>query len=318
MSKTGISLATPQTQATRHTSPAPNKGGYGQRNLAGWLFALPWTAIFLVFMALPIVASFVLSFTNFGIANLQNLFDLHFVGLQNYVNLIHDQTFLLAALNTLYIVVVGVPVNIALALLVAMGVNRGVNAVRTIFRVGYYLPVVTSFVAIAVVWRFLLDPDVGVVNNLLHSLGLQAPNWLGNPTLAMPSIIFVIVWRNIGSGMIIFLAGLQGIDPVLYEAAKIDGAGTFALFRSITLPMLRPTLLFVSVLTTIGFLQAFQEPFVMTQGGPLNRTLTVQMYLYQQGFNFFNQGYASAMAYVLFVVIVILAFIQFRVLRPET
>lgn len=318
MSKTGISLVSPRAQAARQTSPAPRGAGHGRQTLAGWLFALPWTVIFLVFMAIPIIASLVLSFTNFGIANLRNPFDLQFIGVQNYVNLLHDQTFLLSALNTIFIVVIGVPVNIALALLVAMGVNRGVNVVRTIFRVGYYLPVVTSFVAIAVVWRFLLDPDVGIINNLFHAVGLQGPNWLGNPALALPSMIFVIVWRNIGSGMIIFLAGLQGIDPVLYEAAQIDGAGTFALFRNITLPMLRPTLLFVSVLTSIGFLQAFQEPFVMTQGGPLNRTLTVQMYLYQQGFNFFNQGYASAMAYVLFVVIVILAFIQFRVLRPET
>jgi multiple sugar transport system permease protein len=166
--------------------------------------------------------------------------------------------------------------------------------------------------------RFLLDPDVGLVNNLLHLVGLQGINWLGNPVLAMPSMIFVIVWRNIGAGMIIFLAGLQGIDPALYEAGVLDGAGTFALFRHITLPMLRPTLLFVSVLTSIGFLQAFQEPFVMTQGGPLNRTLTVQMYLYKQGFNFFNQGYASAMAYLLFVAIVILALVQFRVLRSQT
>jgi multiple sugar transport system permease protein len=208
--------------------------------------------------------------------------------------------------------------DIALALLVAIGVNRGVSYVRTIFRIGYYLPVVTSFVAIAVVWRFLYDPDAGLINNLLHLFGLQGANWLGNPVLAMPAIILVIIWRNIGSGMIIFLAGLQGIDQGLYEAAKIDGAGTFALFRNITLPLLRPTLLFVSVLTSIGFLQVFQEPFVMTQGGPLNRTLTVQIYLYQQGFNFFNLGYASAIGYVLFVAIVILAVIQFRVLRSHT
>ena len=318
MSKAGTTLAPPQAQAALKAPPGPRKARSEQQNLAGWLFALPWTAIFLVFMALPILVSFVLSFTDFGIANLQNPFNLHFTGIQNYTKLLQDQTFLLSALNTLIIVVIGVPVNIALALMVAIGVNRGVSFVRTIFRVGYYLPVVTSFVAIAVVWRFLLDPDAGLVNNVFHMVGLQGPNWLGNPALALPAVIFVIIWRNIGSGMIIFLAGLQGIDTTLYEAGKIDGAATFALFRYITLPMLRPTLLFVSVLTSIGFLQAFQEPFVMTQGGPLNRTLTTQMYLYQQGFNFFNLGYASSIGYALFVVIVILAFIQFRVLRTET
>jgi len=143
-------------------------------------------------------------------------------------------------------------------------------------------------------------------------------NWLGNPNLAMPSIIVMAVWHNVGGAMIIFLAGLQGIDKSLYEAARIDGAGAFARFRSITLPMLQPTMLFVVVTTTIGFLQVFQEPFVMTGGGPLNRTFTVSMYLYQQGFNFFNQGYASAIAYVVFAVIAIVALVQFRVLRPQT
>jgi multiple sugar transport system permease protein len=317
MSKAGITLAPPQAQAARQAPPRPGRTRREQQNLVGWLFALPWALIFLVFMALPILVSFVLSFTDFGIANLQTPFNLHFIGGQNYVQLLHDQTFLTSAVNTLIIVLIGVPVNIALALLVAIGVNRGVGFVKTFFRVGYYLPVVTSFVAIAVVWRFLLDPDAGLLNNLLHLVGLHGPNWLGSPALALPAVIFVIIWRNIGSGMIIFLAGLQGIDLALYEAAKIDGAKTFDLFRYITLPMLRPTLLFVTVLTSIGFLQAFQEPFVMTQGGPLNRTLTTQMYLYQQGFNFFNLGYASAIGYALFVVIVILAFIQFRVLRTE-
>ncbi len=317
MSKAGITLAPVQAPAARQMPPKPGRASREQQNLAGWLFALPWTLIFLVFMALPILASFVLSFTNFGIANLQSPFTAQFIGGQNYAQLLHDQTFLISALNTLIIVVIGVPVNIALALLVAIGVNRGVGFVKTVFRVGYYLPVVTSFVAIAVVWRFLLDPDAGLLNNVLRLVGLHGPNWLGSTALALPAVIFVIIWRNIGSAMIIFLAGLQGIDQALYEAAKIDGAKTFDLFRYITLPMLRPTLLFVTVLTSIGFLQAFQEPFVMTQGGPLNRTLTTQMYLYQQGFNFFNLGYASAVGYALFVVIVILAFVQFRVLRER-
>ncbi len=319
MSKANITLAPPQqAQAIRHVSPGPGKPRSEHHNLAGWLFALPWTAIFLIFMVLPIIASLLLSFTDFGLANLQDPLSLHFIGFQNYVRLAHDQIFLLAALNTLIIVVIGVPLNVGLALLIAVGVNRGVSFVRTIFRIGYYLPVVTSIVAIAVVWRYLLDPDVGLVNNLLRVIVITGPNWLNSPAWALPSIIFVVVWHNVGSSMIIFLAGLQGIDLALYEAAAIDGAGTFALFRNITLPMLRPTLLLVTVLTSIGFLQVFQEPFVLTQGGPLNRTLTVGIYLYQQGFNFFNQGYASAMAYVLFIAIVILAFIQFRLLRPQT
>lgn len=318
MSSVSTSI-TSTTQAKAALKAPPKRGGGRERhNLAGWLFASPWVILFLVFMAFPIIASLLLSFTDFGLANLQNPFDLHFIGVQNFVKLAQDQVFLTAALNTLIVVVVGVPVNVALALFLAVGVNRGTNYVKGIFRVGYYLPNITSIVAIAVVWRFLLDPDTGLVNNLLHLVGLQGQNWLGNPSLALPSVITVIIWRNVGYAMIILLAGLQGVDLALYEAAHIDGAGAFGRFRYITLPMMRPILLFVSVITSIGFLQVFQEPFVMTQGGPLNRTFTVSYYLYQQGFNFFNQGYASSIAYVLFVAIVILTVIQFRVLRPQT
>ena len=310
-----VSAIAPQTKAARRAPPpSPVK----RHNLAGWLFATPWVIIFLVFMALPILASLVLSFTNFGLANLANPFNLNFIGLQNYGRLAQDQLFLQAALNTIIVVVIGVPLNVGLALLIAIGANQGVRAARTIFRVGYYLPVVTSIVAIAMVWRFLLDPDAGLVNNLLRLVGLHGPNWLGNPSLALPSVIFVVIWRNVGYAMIILLAGLQGVDIALYEAAHIDGAGAFARFRYVTLPMMRPVLLFVSVITSIGFLQVFQEPYVMTQGGPLNRTLTISQYLIQQGFDFFNQGYASAMAYVLFLAIVILTLVQFRLLRPQT
>lgn len=312
MSNANTGVITSRTQAARRASP---KFGTGYHNLAGWLFALPWTVIFLVFLAFPIVASLILSFTDFGLANLADPLNLHFIGFQNYVKLAQDQTFLTTALNTLYVVVIGVPLNVGLALLIAIGVNRGIGYVKAIFRLGYYLPVVTSIVAIGVVWRFLLAPDAGLINNLLRLIGIHGPDWLGNPVTAMPSIIAVVVWRNVGYAMVIFLAGLQGIDKTLYEASQIDGAGAFARFRYVTIPMLRPVLLFVTVITSIGFLQVFQEPFVMTQGGPLNKTLTVSYYLYQQGFNFFNLGYASAMAYVLFLAIVILTLIQFRLLR---
>ena len=306
------------TSSARAALNAPRKPrvGSGNRPIA-WLFASPWMIIFVVFMAAPIIASLILSFTDFGIANIANPFNLNFIGFQNYVQLVHDPAFITAVLNTLEFVLIGIPLNIALGLLIAVGLNRGVSAFRSIFRVGYYLPVVTSIIAVAVVWRYLYDPDVGLINNVLHLVGLQGVNWLGNPNLAMPSIIIMAVWRNVGGAMIVFLAGLQAIDKGLYEAARIDGAGAFARFRSITLPMLQPTMLFVVVTTSIGFLQVFQEPFVMTAGGPLNRTLTVSMYLYQQGFNFFNQGYASAIAYVMFVVIAIVALLQFRIMRPQ-
>ncbi|HZU67741.1 MAG TPA: sugar ABC transporter permease [Ktedonobacteraceae bacterium] len=313
---TRTSTVTPAARAA-HKAPRRSRVRLGGR-LVPWLFASPWIIIFVVFMAAPIIASLILSFTDFGIANVANPFNLNFIGFRNYVQLAHDPDFIAAVLNTLEFVVIGIPLDVVLALLIAVGLNRGVGAFRAIFRVGYYLPVVTSIVAIAVVWRYLYDPDVGLINNVLHAVGLPGINWLGDPNLAMPSIIFMAVWHNLGGAMIIFLAGLQGIDKTLYEAAHIDGAGSFARFRYITLPLLQPTMLFVVVTTSIAFLQVFAEPFVMTGGGPLNRTLTVSMYLYQQGFNYFNQGYASAIAYVLFVAIAIVSLVQFRILRPQT
>src|SRR5690606_13897917 len=159
--------------------------------------------------------------------------------------------------------------------LAASGLNSGLVRFRSLFRVGFYLPVVTSIVAIAVVWRFLLDPEAGPVNNLLRLVGIDGPNWLANPSTALPSITVLAVWRNFGFLMVVFLAGLQAIPGHLYEAAQLDGAGRWAQFRYVTLPMLRPTLLFGAVVTGIGYLQLFEEPFVMTQGGPLSSTLSV-------------------------------------------
>lgn len=297
--------------------PAARRGRLREA-LIGWAFSAPFMIVFLVFLALPILASFILSFTGFSLGNLVDPFSAPFVGLDNYVRLLHDEKFLQAAFNTAYFVVVGVVLNVALGLGAAVALNRGITRFRAVFRVGYYLPVVTSIVAIAVIWRFLFNADFGLVNGVLQAVGIKGPDWLGNPTLAMPVIIALAVWRNFGNAMIIFLAGLQGIPNDLYEAARIDGANRWQEFRSITLPMLRPTVLFLTVITTIGFLQLFEEPFVMTQGGPLNKTLSVSMYVYQQGFNFFHQGYASAIAYTLFIVIAAITLIQFRVLRSES
>ena len=307
-------LAEPGTPPAR---PARARGRVREA-LTGYAFAAPFLVIFMVFLALPILASFVLSFTDFSLGNLVDPLSAPFVGLKNYARLLGDTTFHQAAFNTAYFVVVGVVLNVALGLAAATALNRGISRFRALFRVGYYLPVVTSIVAIAVIWRFLFNADFGAVNGILHVFGITGPDWLGNPTLAMPVIILMAVWRNFGNAMIIFLAGLQAIPVDLYEAARIDGANRWQEFRRITVPMLRPTLLFCTVITTIGFLQLFEEPFVMTQGGPLNKTLSVSMYVYQEAFNFFHQGYASAIAYTLFVVIAAVSLIQFRVLRTLT
>jgi ABC-type sugar transport system permease subunit len=297
-------------------SVAPRHGW--RQDLIGWSFALPFVILFGVFLALPILAAFLFSFTSFGLRDITNPLGASVVGVDNYARLLSDAKFWKSLGNTVYFVVVGVPLTLALGLVIANALSRGITRFRTAFRVGFYLPVITSIVAIAVVWRFLLNPDFGLINLLLAKVGITGPNWLANSALAMPSIIAMAVWRNVGFAMVVFVAGMQAIPSMLYEAASIDGAGRWQSFRYVTLPMLRPTILFMLVITTIGYLQLFEEPFVMTAGGPLDATLSVTMYMYQQGFQFFHQGYASAIAYVLFVIVAIVAFLQFRFLRSET
>jgi multiple sugar transport system permease protein len=238
------------------------------------------------------------------------------VGFSNYLDLFDDEKFRKALVNTAYFVVVGVPLTIVLGLAAAMGLNSGIQRFRTFFRVGFYLPVVTSIVAVAVVWKLMLQPD-GMVNNMLGWVGIDGPNWLRDERWAMPSLIVMAAWRNMGNLMVIFLAGLQTIPNDLYEASALDGAGAWGRFRYITLPLLRPTMLFGGVITGIGYLQFFEEPFVMTQGGPLDRTLSLSYFTYNQ-FGFGKYSYAAAAGYVLFVAIVVLTVLQFRVLRPKT
>ena len=286
-------------------------------HVTGWAFSLPFLAIFVVFLALPIIASFVLSLTSFGIGDLRNWFGADFVGFDNYTRLLEDERLQKAARNTGVFVLFGVPLTLALGLLAAVGLNQAIGRLQGIFRVGYYLPVITSIVAIAVIWRYLLHPDFGLINAALAKVGIDGKNWLGDRSTALGAIVALGVWRNFGNAMVIFLAALQGINPVLYEAARVDGARSRQIFRRVTLPLLRPVILFLTILTTAGYLQLFEEPFVMTGGGPLDSTLSVSMYVYLQGFNFLNLGYASAIAYALFVAIVVLAIIQFRLLRSE-
>jgi len=311
-------VTVPALAQRRAAEAAPSASRRPWRDdLVGWAFAAPFVILFVVFLAFPILASFLLSFTSFGLRDIANPVGTSVIGIKNYVDLFADPKFWKALFNTFYFVVVGVPVTLAIGLLIATALSRGVTRFRTAFRVGYYLPVITSIVAIAVVWRFLLNPDAGLINMLLSGLGIKGPAWLADPVFAMPSIIAMAVWRNLGFAMVVFLAGLQTIPASLYESASIDGAGRWQAFRYVTIPMLRPTILFMTVITTIGYLQLFEEPFVMTLGGPLDSTLSITMYMYQQGFTFFHQGYASAIAYVLFVIVALIAFLQFKFLRSD-
>jgi len=280
-----------------------------------WGFAAPFMILFVVFMAGPILASFAMSFTDLTTRDLRSPFNVNFVGVENYINLFNDPRFIKALTNTAVFVIAGVPLTIVLALLVALALNNGINKFRTAFRVGYYAPVVTSIVAIAIVWKFILQPD-GLLNGFLAIFGISGPNWLENTTFALPSLIAMAIWRNIGTLMVIFLAGLQGVSQEQLEAAMMDGAGPVKRFLNVVIPAMRPTLLFAAVITGIGFLQFFEEPFVMTRGGPLDATLSTAMYTFNQ-FGFGNYSYASAASYVLFLGIVILSLVQFRFLRQK-
>jgi multiple sugar transport system permease protein len=281
------------------------------------MLALPFCLLFLVFTAWPVVQSLFMSLTDTKSRDLRSPFAVNVVGFDNFTRAFSDPVFRKAALNTAYFVVIGMPLTLGIALAAAVALDRGITKFRSAFRLGFYLPVITSIVAVAVVWRFLLQQEFGLINTVLGWVGITGPNWLGDPNWSMPGLILMAAWRNFGTAMIIFLAGLQGVPWVLHESASIDGAGAWQRFRHITLPMLRPTLLFVSVTTSIGYLQFFEEPFVMTNGGPLNSTISMSMYTYKQ-FGFGNYGYAASMSYIIFVVIAIVAAIQFRLLRDNT
>ena len=285
--------------------------------LVSWSFTLPFIVLFVVFMAGPIVVSLITSFTDLRVTDIRNPFAVDFVGLENYVNVLGDDVFRRAAINTAIYVVVGVTLTMGFGLLIAIGLNQAVVKFKTLFRAGYYLPYVTSIVAIAVVWRLLLAQETGLVNALLSVIGVDGPGWLTDSRFALGSMIVMAAWRGTGFLMVIFLAGLQSIPSDLYEAAEVDGAGRWQRFRSITLPLLRPTLLLAAVIASIGWLQFFEEPFVMTQGGPLNSTLSWAYHTYNQ-FSFGNYGQTAALSYLLFLAIALLAFGQFRLFRSKT
>ncbi|NED97703.1 sugar ABC transporter permease [Phytoactinopolyspora alkaliphila] len=291
--------------------------GRAREGLVGWSFALPFVVFFTVFMAGPILAALVTSFTDLRVTDIRSPFSVDIVGVDNYVAVLQDPIFHRAAVNTAIFVLVGIPLTMVLGLLTAVGLNSAIVKFRTLFRVGYYMPVVTSIAAVAVVWRMVLGAEIGLVNGILSVFGITGPGWLTSSSLALGSLIVMAAWRNMGFLMIIFLAGLQTIPRDLYEAAEVDGSSRWQQFRHVTLPLLRPTMLFAAVITGIGYLQFFEEPFVMTQGGPLNSTLSVAYHAYNQ-FSFGNYGYTAAASYVLFLAIALLTVFWFRLFRPQT
>lgn len=283
------------------------------REAAAWGFVAPALAALGLFFFLPVVAALLLSFTDFDIYALADLTNLRFVGLDNYIQLLRTPLFWRALGNTAWFVLLGVPLSIMTSLCAALLLDSKLARFKHLLRTIYFAPVVTTLVAVAVIWRYLLHTKYGLANWILGGIGLGPIDWLGDPRWSMPAIVLFAVWKNFGYNMIIILAGLQTIPEELNEAARIDGANAVQRLVHVTLPGLAPVLLVVSILTMAGYFQLFAEPYVMTQGGPVESTVSILYFMFEQGFRWWNLGFASAIAFVLFVIMFALTLLQLRV-----
>ena len=307
--------------SARDLAQAPGVMRHERRNLFGWtwketqgfLFVLPWLIGFVLFTAGPFFFSFFLSFTSWRLVG-----DIKWLGLENYTTLLsgQDTRFVQSVYNTVYYVVFHVPGVLLISFIIAGLLNRKVRFMP-FYRTFFYLPSLTAGVATAVLWYWVLQPD-GLLNNFLNvflePIGLSAPNWLGSTTWAMPGLIIMSFW-TVGTTMILYLAGFQGIPQHLYEAAEIDGAGWWGKVRNVTIPMMTPTIFLTVVLGVIGSFQVFTSALIVTEGGPADATLFLLLYLYWNGFRFFKMGYASAIAWILFFIILFLTIVQFALGR---
>ncbi len=282
---------------------------------AGWWFVAPALLVISVFFFVPVAAGLAMSLTDFDIYALADLGNLRFVGLKNYLRLVETPLFWQALGNTFYFVAAGVPLSIAVSLGAALLLHSRLARFKAFYRTAFFAPVVTTLVAVAVIWRYIFHARYGLLNYALAAIGIDPIDWLGDPRWAMPSIIVFAVWKNFGYNMIIFLAGLQTIPEEVYEAARLDGASAWGELRWITLPMLAPTMLLVGIITMAGYFQLFAEPYVMTQGGPVQSTVSVLYFMYEEGFKWWNLGSASAVAFVLFLIMFAVTALQLRVAR---
>lgn len=270
-----------------------------------FLMLLPNVIGFLMFLFLPVLATFAISFTDWDLST-----RIGFIGLDNYQELVRDDVFRQVVWNTLYFTAVSVPVGVVVSLVLAVALNQKIRFVR-FYRAAFFIPVISSFVAIAILWQWIYNPQFGLLNYGLGWLGIKGPLWLTSPTWAMPAVIIASIWKNLGFNMLIFLAGLQSISETYYEAAEIDGASRLAMFWHITVPLLSPTTFFITVISIINSFQVFDAVYLMTQGGPARATSVLVYYVYENAFQYFQMGYASAIAYALFFLVLIVTFIQF-------
>ena len=285
------------------------------RSLAGYMFVAPAMMAITVFFFGPALAALILSFTDFDIYALADIHNLRFVGLRNYTELLGNPLFWKALQNTLFFVFVGGPLSMATSLAAAILLTENSVKLKAFIRTIFFAPVVTTLVATAVVFKYLLHTKYGFINYGLSKIGIGPIDWLGDPNWAMPAIIVFAVWKNFGYNMVIFIAAIGSIPTDLYEAAKIDGARPWQRFLNVTLPALGPAILLVSIMTMTGYFQLFAEPYVMTQGGPAEQTVTVLYMMYEQGFKWWNLGSASAVAFVLFAMMLIMTIIQGQIAK---
>lgn len=269
-----------------------------------FLLLLPNLLGFLIFTLFPVVAAFLLSFTKYDMMS-----PIKWIGLGNYFELLNDSTFKQVLINTLYYSVFTVPIGATISLFLAIALDRRTKLVK-FYRAVYFLPVISSMVAVAMVWQWIYNPEFGLINYLLSLVGIKGPSWLTDTVWAMPAIIVVNIWKGLGFNMLLFLAGLQGISNSYYEAADIEGARWWTKFTRITLPLLSPTTFFVLVMSFISSFQVFDSVFLMTGGGPGRSTSVLVHYLYQNAFQYFRMGYASALAYVLFFLVFLVTLVQ--------
>ncbi len=279
----------------------------------GHVFVAPAMIVLSVFFLMPVLGALVMSFTDFDLYALADLKNLRFIWLGNYINLMQTPLFWKAFGNTCYFALVGAPLSIAVSLTMAMLLNVPGVGLKALYRTALFAPYVATLAAAAVIWRYMLDAQYGWLNQFLIVLGLQPIDWLGNPHFSMPAIILFSVWKNFGYNMLILLAALQRIPDDLYEAARVDGAGPWERFIHVTLPGVAPSLWMVALLTVAGYFQLFAEPYVMTQGGPAQSTVSLLYFMYEDGFKWWNLGHASATAFILFAVLMGLSF-----LRPKS
>lgn len=308
-----MATVTPMTPAKRKAAQRSRYWQFNEDNpLYGYLYIIPFLIVFAVFTVYPIFRGLQVSFANWDIVNPPE-----YIGFANYKRLLlQDKLFITTVKNTIYYVVLYVPLGIVLPMVLAELLNEPIRG-RAFFRSAFALPIMVSVSATALIWGWFLNPTFGLLNFYFNLVGLPDQNWLSDARYAMRAIVLTSLWWSIGWNMILFLAGRQEIPEQLYEAAKIDGAGTWALFRHITIPGLMPTTLFVSVTTVIGSFQVFGQVLTMTEGGPGDATRTVSMFIYSNGFLYFKMGYASAAAWLLFVLVGVFVVLQFRMLRSR-